>query len=339
MKNKTAILLVNLGSPDSPSVVDVRRYLREFLNDRRVIDVPRWMWWPLLHGIILRTRPAQSAKAYRHVWTAQGSPLIVTTYRQAALLRQRFAADDIDVYVGMRYGNPSIGKALDDILAADVSNLIVLPLYPQYSRPTTESVRDKLTWELQKRNHNLPIDFVDSYYDHDAYIDALVDSIRTYHAQYGRPEKLVFSYHGIPQRYADNGDIYPQHCQATTDSVVAALGLAPDDYVMTYQSRFGREAWLQPYTDATLKRLAVEGVRSVHVISPAFSADCLETLEELEVENRGYFETADNTDPDNQGGRIYRYIPALNDNVRHISALESIIRQRLSHVDGDTRSP
>lgn len=338
---KNAIFLVNLGSPDAPTTPALRRYLAEFLSDKRVIDLPRWQWLPILHGIVLRTRPKKSAEAYQSIWTAEGSPLIQTTYRQAELLQARFAdeAQETKVYVGMRYGNPSIGAALDSLIADGVTRVVVLPLYPQYSRPTTESVRDKLTGELAARQHELSVDFIEHYYDEPRYIAALADSIRTFQAEHERPEKLIFSYHGIPQRYADNGDIYPEHCRETTEQVAAVLGLSTDDYIMTFQSRFGREQWLQPYTDETLKQLAKDGVKIVHIISPAFAADCLETLEELEVENRGYFESADNSDPQNRAGRIYRYVPALNEQLQHIDVLELVIRARLAeHGDGNAES-
>lgn len=328
MKQKTAVFLINLGSPDAPTTPALKCYLAEFLSDKRVIDLPRWQWLPILYGIVLRTRPQKSAEAYQSIWTKNGSPLIQMSYRQAELLQVRFR-DEATVYVGMRYGNPSIASALDKIIADGMKSVVVLPMYPQYSRPTTESVRDKLTSELAKRQHELSIDFIEHYYEEPRYIEALANSIRTFQAENERPEKLLFSYHGIPKRYADNGDIYPLHCRETTEKVVEILGLSNDEYLMTFQSRFGREEWLQPYTDETLKQLAKDGVKIVHVISPAFAADCLETLEELEVENRGYFESADDTDTENRAGRIYRYIPALNDQLQHIDVLEFIVRSRL----------
>lgn len=335
---KTAILLVNLGSPDEPTPAAVRRYLAEFLHDKRVVDLSRWLWCPILHGIILRTRPAKTAHAYQSIWQDDGSPLVVTTQKQAALLRQRFAADNIDVQVAMRYGNPSIGAALDKLQHKGVQRLLVLPLYPQYSRTTTESVRDKLLQEMNRQKSDFNIDFIEYYFDNPLYIAALAESIRTFQAKHERPQKLIFSYHGIPQRYAENGDIYPKHCRQTTERVAQALGLSTQDYIMTFQSRFGREEWLKPYTDETLIQLAQNGVRIVHVISPAFAADCLETLEELEVENRGYFETAGETDPDNTAARVYRYIPALNEQLQHIDVFESIIRRRLGLAHRDPES-
>ncbi|PID65643.1 MAG: ferrochelatase [Gammaproteobacteria bacterium] len=328
---KTTVLLVNLGSPDDTSVPAVRRYLAEFLSDKRVIDLPRWQWWPILHGIILRTRPAKTAAAYRSIWTDEGSPLVVTTIKQCEKLQQRFADDDnITIRYAMRYGNPAIGDVLDKIIADGCQHLLVFPLYPQYSRATVETVRDKVGWELDKRPHTFSVDYIEKYYDNRRYVKVLADSIRRFQAEHERPEKLIFSYHGLPQRYVDEGDIYYQHCQHTTALVVKELGLSDKDYVMSFQSRFGREEWIKPYSSETLIRLAQNGVKIVHILSPAFSADCLETLEELEEEHREYFETAGGQDEDNQAGRIYRYIPALNDDERHIDVFESIIRQRLN---------
>ncbi len=323
MKNKkTQVLLVNLGSPDDTSIPAVRRYLAEFLSDKRVIDVPRWKWWPILHGIILRFRPKKTAEAYKSIWTDEGSPLVVTTQRQTKKLSDRLSVDGINVHYAMRYGNPSINDVIDKIIAEGCEHLLVFPLYPQYSRATVETVRDKVEWVLAKRNHNLQVDYIEHYYERKDYINALADSIREFQAQHEHPEKLIFSYHGMPVRFIEDGDVYYEHCKETTRMTVQNLGLSEEDYLMTFQSRFGRQEWIKPYTDNILKALAQNGTKIVHILSPAFSADCLETLEELEVENRGYFQK--------NGGEIYRYIPALNDNEQHIDVLESIIRERLS---------
>lgn len=328
--NSTTVLLVNLGSPDDTSVPAVRRYLAEFLSDRRVIDLPRWFWLPLLHGIILRTRPKKTAAAYQSIWTENGSPLVAMTQRQTQLLNQRFTHDNITVRYAMRYGNPSMQSAIDEIINSGCQRLLVFPLYPQYSRTTVESVRDKLTAVLGQRQPHLSVDFIEHYYDEPLYINALANRIKAFQQQYETPDKLIFSYHGVPLRYIDNGDCYYEHCKATTQLAAKALNLAANEYIMTFQSRFGKEEWIKPYTDETLKTFAQNGVKIVHVLSPAFAADCLETLEELEVENRAYFETANGEDPDNTNGRIYRYVPALNDDRQHIDLLESIIRQRLN---------
>ncbi len=329
---KATVLLVNLGSPDEPTTPAVRRYLREFLSDRRVIDLPRWLLLPILYGIILRKRPPKSAVAYQAIWTDEGSPLIAITKKQCRKLQQRFADSDsnnITVKYAMRYGNPAIGAVLDEIIADGCERLLVFPLYPQYSRSTTETVRDKVSLELKKRLYAFSVDYIESYYDNPQYIDVLTDSIRRFQAKYEHPEKLIFSYHGLPQRYVDEGDVYYQHCKEMTALVVEKLGLTDDDYVLSFQSRFGREEWIKPYSDKVLIELAQQGVKVVHILSPSFSADCLETLEELEVEHREYFETAGGQDESNQAGRIYRYIPALNDDQQHIGVLESIVRERL----------
>ncbi len=321
MKTKTAVLLVNLGSPDNTSVTAVRRYLAEFLSDRRLIDLPRWLWLPLLHGIILRTRPQKTAEKYRTIWTNEGSPLVVTTKKQCERLTQCFSDKEAAIFYAMRYGNPSIGSVLEKIINAKYQRLLVLPLYPQYSRTTTESIRDKITLELHKHPHTLSVDYITHYYDEPRYIDALANHISDFQARHEKPDKLLFSYHGIPQKYVDKGDIYYQHCLKTTQLLANALGLQENEYLTTFQSRFGRTEWIKPYTDETLKKLPQSGIKTVHILSPAFAADCLETLEELEVENREYFTE--------NGGEIYRYIPALNDEQRHIDVFEFIIRKRL----------
>lgn len=329
---KTTVLLVNLGSPDEPTVPAVRRYLAEFLSDKRVIDLPRWQWLPILHGIVLRTRPKKTAAAYQAIWTDEGSPLVATTVKQCEKLQQRFADDEqVRVRYAMRYGNPSVDSVLKQIVDEGCQRLLVFPLYPQYSRTTVETVRDKVQWALEKLPHvDFSVDYIEHYYDNPRYIEVLANRIAQFQAEHERPDKLIFSYHGVPQRYIENGDIYEKHCEQTTQAVVKALGLSETDYLMTFQSRFGREEWLKPYTDETLIKLAQNGVKIVHILSPAFAADCLETLEELEVENRGYFETAGGEDNANQGGRIYRYVPALNDDEQHIDVFESVVRQRLS---------
>lgn len=336
---KTAILLVNLGSPDAPTAEAVRSYLAEFLSDKRVIDLPRWLWYPILYGIILRVRPPKKADAYQAIWTDEGSPLIAITKKQADKLSVRFANEAIDVFWAMRYGQPSIGSVLDEIINGGYQRLLVFPLYPQYARATTETVRDKVSAELGNRQHQLAIDYIDYYYDDPQYIEALADSIRDFQQQYDEtPDKLIFSYHGMPKRYIKKGEVYDQHCLSTTQATAQALGLNENQYLTTFQSRFGFDEWLQPYTDETLKKIATDDVKIVHILSPAFAADCLETLEELEVENREYFETADGQDPDNQAGRIYRYIPALNDTQRHIDVFESLIRRRLDAGYSDLKS-
>lgn len=330
-KQKTAVLLVNLGSPEAPTAAAVKSYLAEFLSDRRVIDLPRWLWLPILHGIILRVRPPKTAEAYRSIWQEEGSPLVTTTAKQAELLQQRFISDEtVTIYYAMRYGKPSIAGRLKEITDAGFEDVLVFPLYPQYSRTTTETVRDKVTEIVNREYQHLTVNYIEKYYDEPRYIQVLANQIQRFEQTHGKPDKLIFSYHGVPQRYINKGDVYEQHCFRTTEAVAKLLSLSDGDYLTTFQSRFGFEKWVQPYTDMTLKTLAKQGVKTVHILSPAFSADCLETLEELEKENREYFETADGEDKDNTGGRIYRYIPALNTTIEHLDVLEFIIRQRLS---------
>ncbi|MBZ9559310.1 MULTISPECIES: ferrochelatase [unclassified Modicisalibacter] len=321
------VLLANLGTPDAPTPAAVRRYLAEFLWDERVIDVSRPLWWLILNGVILRFRPAKVAKGYAAVWQDEGSPLLAIGRRQQRALAERLAerfGETIPVELAMTYGNPSMeeaGKALRD---AGASRILVLPLYPQYSRSTTAAVFDRLARALKPCPHLPELRFVRDYHDHPGYIEALAASVREHWARHGGERgRLLMSYHGIPKRYAEAGDPYPEQCAATSRALATSLELGDDDWLMSYQSRFGREEWLKPYTDERLKTWGHEGVEHVDVISPAFAADCLETLEELEVENRGYFLEA--------GGKTYRYIAALNDRPEHIALFERLVEQ---HTQG-----
>ncbi|GAA0572561.1 ferrochelatase [Halomonas salifodinae] len=316
------VMLVNLGTPDAPTPQAVRRYLAEFLSDRRVVDAPRWLWWPILHGVILRLRPPRVAKAYASVWTEEGSPLLAIGRRQQRALGERLEAElgePIPVELAMTYGNPSLVEAGLRLRQAGAERILVLPLYPQFSRSTTAAVFDGLARSLARCPHLPELRFVRDYHDHPAYIGALAASIREHWAAHdGERGKLMFSYHGIPKRYADQGDPYPRHCRRTSELVAEALGLGEDDWQLCYQSRFGREEWLKPYTDETLKAWGGNGVEHVDIISPAFAADCLETLEELEEENRENFLAA--------GGKTYRYIPALNDRDDHIGLFAELVK-------------
>lgn len=321
------VLLVNLGTPDAPTPEAVRRYLGEFLWDKRVVDTPRPLWWLILHGVILRLRPRRVAKAYQSVWMDEGSPLLVIGRRQqralAAALERRFS-ETIPVELAMTYGQPSMEEAGLKLRDAGVERILVVPLYPQFSRSTTAAVFDRLARALAACPHLPELRFVRDYHDHPAYIQALAASIREHwQAHGGERGKLILSYHGIPKRYTDSGDPYARHCARTSELVAESLGLADDDWQMTYQSRFGREEWLKPYTDETLKEWGHAGVKHVDIVSPAFAADCLETLEELEVENRENFIQA--------GGKTYRYIPALNDRTDHIDLLTQLVAQ---HTQG-----
>ena len=319
-QEKLGILLVNLGSPDKPDTGAVRRYLAEFLWDYRVVDTPRWLWWLILHGIILRIRPKRSAKAYRKVWTDQGSPLIATSRLQAQTIEkqlQKKFRGNVIVDLAMRYGNPSIRDGLNALRKAGARRLLILPMYPQYSATTTASVFDEVTHVLRSWRWLPDLRFINHYHDHPKYIAALANSIRQHWQQNERADKLLFSFHGIPQRYVNSGDPYFCHCLKTARLTAEALQLNDEDWQVVFQSRFGREPWLQPYCDKTLQQLPSLGIKSVDIICPGFSADCLETLEEINIENRHLFLEA--------GGENYHYIPALNASEEHIAALCEVL--------------
>jgi len=310
---RRGILLINLGTPDAPDTASVRRYLREFLWDPRVVEFPRPLWWLVLNGIILNVRSRRSAAAYRKVWTDEGSPLLVISRRQQQALAERTG---MPVALGMRYGRPAIAEAIDELMQAGVEEIIALPLYPQYSATTTATAFDALTDALRSRRNLPALNFIRDYHDHPAYIEALATSVRDWWAEHGRAERLLMSFHGIPRRYAEAGDPYPEQCTRTARLLAEALELDEGEWLMSYQSRLGREEWLRPYTDETLAELADEGVTSVQVIAPGFSADCLETLEEIAMENRELFLS--------RGGTRYEYIPALNDAPQHIAMMEHL---------------
>ncbi len=314
------VLLVNLGTPDSAAPTDVRRYLAEFLADPRVIEMPRLLWWLVLHGIILRIRPARSARAYQKVWTDRGSPLLDISRRQQAALQQTLAArmpGPLRVELAMRYGNPSIQAGLAALRAAGARRLLVLPLYPQYSATTTASVFDAVTDELQRWRWLPEVRFINEYFDDTHYIHALTASIRRFREAKGTADKLLFSFHGIPKDYFLAGDPYHCHCHKTARLVASALGLDEDRWAISFQSRVGAKEWLKPYTDQLLKDWGKAGIRKVQVVCPGFSADCLETLDEIAEENRDYFLQA--------GGAQFDYIPALNDHPDHIETLMDLI--------------
>ena len=322
---RVGILLTNLGTPDAPQRKALRTYLKEFLMDPRVVEVPRLIWWFILNGVILNIRPGRSAAAYRSVWTERGSPLLFHTQDQADALRdvmRRDYGDQVIVEFAMRYGTPSIPDVLQGMLERGVRKLLVLPLYPQYSGATTGSTFDALAANFTRRRWLPELRMINHYHDHPAYISAIADSITAFRAQHGSADVLLFSYHGVPQRYLDEGDPYHCECLKTSRLVAAQLGLQEHEYKTTFQSRFGREEWLKPYTDAVLKDLPAQGTKAVQVISPGFAADCLETLEELAVENREYFMAA--------GGEHYQYIPCLNSSPDHITALANIVDDHLA---------
>ena len=321
----TGVLLTNLGTPNAPTKAALKPYLKQFLSDPRVVEVPRAIWWFILNGIILNTRPKRSAEAYSEVWTDRGSPLLYHLYYQVAGVEHRLEQSmgkGFMVRGAMRYGNPSISSVLEEMANAGVQRLVVMPLYPQYGGPTTGSTFDDISDDFRQRRWLPDLRFISSYHDDAGYIQAVANSIRHHWASNERADKLIFSYHGMPRRYLLNGDPYHCQCHKTTRLVADALGLPEDAYITTFQSRFGREEWLKPYTDDTLKALPDQGAKSVQIICPGFSADCLETIEEIGMENRDYFLEA--------GGERYEYIPCLNAEPEHIDALTARIERELA---------
>jgi ferrochelatase len=317
----TGIVLVNLGTPQEPTAAAVRRFLAEFLWDRRVVDTPRWLWWLVLHGVILRVRPARSARAYRKIWTALGSPLAVLSERLAADLARRLQAQDdgLTVRLAMRYGEPSLPRVLGELRERGLTRLLVLPLYPQYSATTTASVFDAVTAELSRWRRVPQFRFIDGYHADPAYLDAVAESIRAQRTVQDPGDLLLFSFHGIPQRYVAAGDPYYRQCLQTARGVAERLGLTPErHYRIGFQSRVGREEWLRPYTDELLRELPAAGVRKLDVVCPGFAVDCLETLEEIALQGQETFRAA--------GGEQLRYIPALNDATAHVEALAWLVR-------------
>ena len=322
---KTAVLYCNLGTPDEPTAPALRRYLAEFLGDGRVVEIPKPIWWLILHGIILRVRPAKSAAKYASVWTDEGSPLMVWTRKQALLLKGHLGelGHHVEVRHAMTYGNPSVAQEMDKLKAEGFTRVLVLPAYPQYSGTTTAALFDQF-YRWARRTRYVPeFRFVNHYHDHAGYIAALADSVRKHWQANGQPDKLVMSFHGVPERTLHLGDPYHCECHKTGRLLAEALGLAKDKFVVTFQSRFGKAKWLEPYTEPTLIALAGQGVKKVDVICPGFTGDCLETLEEINMEAREAFLHA--------GGSAFAYIPCLNDNPAFIRALTQLA---VTHLGG-----
>lgn len=322
--DKIGVLITNLGTPEAPTKQALRPYLKEFLSDPRVVEVPRVLWWCILNLIILNTRPAKSAEAYASVWTEDGSPLMLHTKAQASALAKKMQqeyGDKVIVDYAMRYGAPSISDKMDDLLAKGARKVLVLPLYPQYSASTVGSTYDAIAQDFVKRRWLPDFRFISHYHDRPAYIHALAESVKAHWAEHGRADKLLLSYHGVPKRYLLEGDPYHCECHKTSRLLAEALGLSKDEVMTTFQSRFGKEEWLTPYTDETMKSLPAKGVKSVQVLCPGFSSDCLETIEEIGEENREYFMEA--------GGERYEYIPALNSEPAHIDMLFGLIQDNL----------
>lgn len=318
---RLAVLLLNLGTPAAPTVPAVRRYLAQFLSDPRVIEQPRWLWWLVLHGVILRLRPRRSARAYASIWSDEGSPLLVLSRRLAQALGQTLQGrgEDIVVELAMTYGEPSVAATLRRLVDAGVGRVLVLPLYPQYSATSTGAALDALADALKQLRWPPELRTVNDYHDQPAHIEALAQSVEAHWRAHGRAERLLLSFHGIPQRYVAAGDPYALQCATTAGLLAERLGLAAGQLVVSFQSRVGREEWLRPYTDETLAGLAREGVRSVQVLCPGFAVDCLETLEEIALENRDHFLHA--------GGERYEYIAALNDDEAQVAALRALVER------------
>jgi ferrochelatase len=322
---RTAVLLVNLGTPEAPTAAALRPYLKQFLWDPRVVEIPRAVWWPILNGIILNLRPAKSAAKYAKIWMLDGSPLKVHTERQATLLKGWLGAagsPELAVAWAMRYGQPSIGSVLDQIKQDGVERVLVVPLYPQYAASSTASVMDDVADWIKRSRNPLEFRFIKHFHDHPGYIAALAASVREHWQISGRPDRLVMSFHGLPRRSLELGDPYYCECQKTGRLLAEALGLDQDHYLITFQSRFGKAEWLQPYTQPTLEKLGRDGTARVDVICPGFVADCLETLEEIALECKAAFLSS--------GGKEFHYIPCVNERPDWIAALGDLVSTHLS---------
>ena len=332
---RTGVLLVNLGTPEAPTAKAVRRYLREFLSDPRVIELPRLLWWPILNGIILPFRSPRSAAKYASIWQKEGSPLRVETERQTRLLRGYFTAaghPDMRIEFAMRYGQPDLMSALQKLKAAQCSKILLVPMYPQYSASTTGSVLDALARAMQQVRNLPEMRWVRNFHDDPGYIRALANSVREHWQREGEPEKLVMSFHGLPRTSLKKGDPYHCECHKTGRLLAAELGLAESRYLVTFQSRFGRTEWLQPYTEPSLQAMARQGVKKVDVICPGFVADCIETLEEIAMECKAAFLSA--------GGKEFGYIPCLNQRDDFITALRDLACRHMGDwLAAPARSP
>lgn len=322
---RTGILLINLGTPDAPTAAAVKPYLREFLSDPRVVEIPRALWWLILNGVILNTRPKKSAEKYAQIWAKEGSPLLLHTQRQAKLLKG-YLGESLGnaapvVEFAMRYGNPSVASALEKLKQQNCGRILILPLYPQYAASSTATAFDAVFDALRKMRNMPEIRTVRNFHDHPGYIAALAQSVRDDWMRNGRPDVLVMSFHGVPRYTLDKGDPYHCECQKTGRLLAEALELKPDQYRISFQSRFGRAEWIKPYTTATLEELGRQGIKRVDVICPGFVGDCLETLEEIALEGKASFLGA--------GGREFHYIPCLNERDDWIHALSDIISANL----------
>lgn len=318
---KTGVLLANLGSPTAPTTSAVRRFLKQFLWDPRVVNLPRPLWWVILHFFVLPFRPRKSAQAYRKIWREEGSPLIFFTAQLTGRIADKLQHQGVLTEHVMRYGEPSIAKQLKAFKTAGVDNLVILPLYPQYSSTTTASIYDDLVKELSQWKHLPTIQFISDYHRHSHYIAAVADSIEHSWQQHGRNELLLMSFHGLPEKLTQWGDPYFHQCHKTAALIAQKLGLNQDQWMIVFQSRFGKAQWLKPYCVDTLKALPGRGIKTVDIVCPGFAVDCLETLEEIAMENKAVFIEA--------GGKEYRYIPALNDSESHVDAIVKLLEQKL----------
>jgi len=318
MTNKQGVILVNLGTPSAATPAGVKAFLQEFLMDKRVVGIPHLIWWPLLHGLVLPLRCKRVAHAYQQIWLEGGSPLLVYSQAQQAAL-QALLQDQLPIELAMTYGQPSLQGAWLRLKTQGVTQVLLLPLYPQYSSTTTACVSDAWQKVMDKEHHVPSYQLVGEHYQQTEYIQALADSIRRSGFTSQPDDLLLFSFHGIPEAYALRGDPYPEQCKATAAAVAQVLGLSPAQWLLSFQSRFGKQKWLEPYTDATLRQLPAQGKKRLYVVCPAFSVDCLETLEEIAVEGKETFLQA--------GGEHYHYIPALNADAGYMQTLATLIRR------------
>ena len=321
MPAKTAVLLTNLGTPETLSRASVKRFLNQFLSDPRVVEIPRLPWWLLLNGIILPLRSGKTLQGYERIWTDAGSPLMAYALRQQSALQQKLG-NDIPVALAMRYGNPSFETVVGKLMESGLGRLIVLPLYPQNSATTTATTFYHLADSLAKYRNLPSVHFIDSYHEHPAYIEALSNSVRAHWQKVTRQNHLLLSFHGLPQINIDRGDPYYDQCQKTAALLVEQLGLDEANWSLCFQSRFGKQVWLKPYTSDILSQLAASGTKAVVILCPGFSADCLETLDEIKIEYRDLYMA--------QGGEHFHYIPALNDNSDHIEMMRDLVQPYIS---------
>lgn len=319
-QNKIGVLLLNLGTPTAPTAEAVKPFLRRFLSDHRVVELPKMIWYPILYGLVLPLRPKASAENYARVWLKEGSPIKFFTEQQAAGLRERLP-DSVFVEYAMSYSEPMVAQSIAKLKAAGVGRLLVLPLYPQYAASSTGAALDKVFNELLRQRNQMSVRTISRFYDHEGYINAIANQISSYRAQHGAGDKLMFSFHGIPLRQHKSGDPYPHECRATAKLVADKLGLTDDDYIVSFQSQFGKDKWIEPSTQKLFKQLPKQGVKKLDVVCAGFASDCLETMEEIAIAGREEFHEA--------GGEAYNYIPCLNANADWLDTLTDLVKENL----------